>query len=98
MPTAPVAPARQLDYSRPLTRGGSIGFACLTIGLAAMTFVVTIWGMEFPPVLMAAESIAADPTAVISREFLPAAEAEVIYEPKTEARLPVFGGMVPVGR
>ncbi len=99
LPTVPAAtslPARQMDFSRPVSRAGTVGFAFLSLVLATATFVITIWGTALPLELPAMDTIKHEATTVIAREFVPAAEPETVFEPKTMGRLPVFGGMTPI--
>lgn len=96
LPSQPVKPAQQMDFSRPVSRSGTVGFALLSLSLAAMTFVVTIWGFDLPIEFNVAKALEADAMAVVVRESVPVAEAEVVFEPKTTGRLPVFGGMTPI--
>ena len=105
LPTVPSAqskPVQKMDYSRPVSRTGTIGFALLSLGLGAMTFVVTIWGFNFPSQMRLTETAHAN--APIAAQQAPdllseqSYDAEVILEPKTTERLPIFGGMIASDR
>jgi len=85
--------ASQHIYSRQVSKTARFGFVVLSAGLAAMTFLVTIWGIDFPQELRAEEMLSERATSVIAGQDFPPAQADVIYEPKTTGRLPVFGGM-----
>lgn len=87
-------PAAQHDYTRPMTKGATFGFGLMVLGLAALTFCVTIWGVDFTTELHAQETVATLTESIDLRPVLEA-RAEVILEPKTTERLPVFGGLVP---
>lgn len=98
--TTPAAPRQQMDFSRPVSRAGSVGFAFLSLTLATMTFVVTIWGVELPAALQLDEPLSFSATAAVAKvpAPVPATDAEFVYEPKTTARLPVFGGFTVTER
>ena len=87
-----------MDFSRPISRRGRVGFVALSLSLAAMTFAGTIWGIELPSGLSIADDAKAKVTSIVVPTPVRATGLEEVLEPKVTARLPIFGGVTPVER
>lgn len=83
----------QQNYSRPISGAAGFGFLFLGISLTALTFIVTAWGVDIPRKVPAQETHVAVPAVTALQRHDLQADTEVIYEPKTTGRLPVFGGL-----
>ncbi|MEO0618801.1 MAG: hypothetical protein AAFZ01_05920 [Pseudomonadota bacterium] len=86
----------QLSYARPVSRSGGIGFTALTFCLAALTFAVTTGSLAVPADLMTRIGGERAPSVVVVPSVVRVDVQPDVLEPKTVARLPVFGGLTPV--
>ncbi|MEL7542568.1 MAG: hypothetical protein AAGJ70_02205 [Pseudomonadota bacterium] len=86
----------QLSYARPVSRSGGIGFTVLTVSLAALTFAITTGSLAVPADLMTRIGGERAPEVASVPNFVRVEVEPDVLEPKTVARLPVFGGLTPV--
>ncbi|MEL6289064.1 MAG: hypothetical protein AAFQ42_14900 [Pseudomonadota bacterium] len=84
--------AAQMDFSPSVSRIGTVGFAALSIGLAVLTFGATTGMLVTPTELMAQMRDERAPAPV---DVIAPVRVETMLEPKTTARLPIFGKYAP---